>query len=273
MDPVFEIEPQLIIPEKTNLIGEITEQGFIYFFERDKDKLIEGLNSFHFKQNTSNDLADGLKKIFSQQPLLSKNFNKVCISYSMPQSVLIPAEFYKPETNENMLNLMHGDVDSTIIFSDKIGNKNIYNVYRVDASVHHAVTSQFPLARLSHQYSLLIRNMADTGNVLQVVFYQEKFVAVLIKEGKLQIIQTYDYITAEDVSYHLLNICKQFEVRDVQVKLSGMIENDSRLFNEIYKYFLNILFDDWSDEFTYTIAIREFPSHFFSHQFSIAACV
>lgn len=273
MNLVFEIDPLQIVPEKTNLVGEITEQGFMYFFVRDEDKMITGLSAFHFKQNSNNDLAEGLKKIFAEQKLLNKNYNKVSISYSMPQSILVPGEFYKPELNSDMLNSIHGDIGEGIIFTDKIGDKNIYTVYRIPSTVHHAVTSRFPLAQFSHQYSYLVKSLPESGNILQAIFYQEKFIAVLVKDGKLQILQTYNYNTAEDITYHLLNICSQFEVSDVKLELSGMIENDSTLFDEIHKYFLNVSFDDWSNEFAYTISVKEFPSHFFSHQFSIASCV
>ena len=98
---------------------------------------------------------------------------------------------------------------------------------------------------------------------------------MLLKEGKLQAIQTYPYKSPEDVAYYLLHLCESFEVvvNDTTVHLNGMISEDSNLYNEISKYFLNIQFESLPAGITYPEAMNEYPAHYFSHLFAIAPCV
>jgi len=105
-----------------------------------------------------------------------------------------------------------------------------------------------------------------------VIFYQNKIVIALLKKGMLQIVQTFKYTTATDVVFHMLNICEQFKAKEINIKISGMIEKDSALFKEIYKYFLHIDFDNLPSDLSSDERIKELPNHFFSHLFSIALC-
>jgi hypothetical protein len=139
-------------------------------------------------------------------------------------------------------------------------------------TTHSALVSQFSTAIFVHQYSILIKKLPGSGNELNVIFYPNKIVAVLSKGGRLQIAQTFKFQTPEDVVYHLLNVCHQFDAMQVNVELSGMIEKDSNMFKEVSKYFLTT-FTGLPPAFNYPEEIMEKPSHYFSHLFSIALCV
>ena len=95
---------------------------------------------------------------------------------------------------------------------------------------------------------------------------------MLVINGELQILQSYRYKTPEDVVFHILNVCENFEVKDVGLQLFGMIEKDSALFRELHKYFLNIHFGVLPGNCNYAEGIKEFPAHYFSHLFSLAPC-
>ena len=98
---------------------------------------------------------------------------------------------------------------------------------------------------------------------------------MLLKDGKLQVVQTYLYKSPEDVAYYLLHICESFDadVNNITVVLNGMIGQDSRLYNEICKYFLDIRFGSLPEGIAYPEAVNEYPAHYFSHLFAIAQCV
>ena len=98
---------------------------------------------------------------------------------------------------------------------------------------------------------------------------------MLLKNGRLQAIQTYQYKSPEDVAYYLLHLCESFDVvlNDSTVHLNGMITKNSTLYNEISKYFLNIQFEPLPAGITYPEAMSEYPAHYFSHLFAISPCV
>jgi hypothetical protein len=91
----------------------------------------------------------------------------------------------------------------------------------------------------------------------------------------LQVIQNFQYKVPEDAAYHLLNVCERFEVKanDTVLHLNGMIDPDSNLYNELYKYFLQTAFGTLPEIFTYNEEIKKYPEHYFSHLFELAACV
>jgi preprotein translocase subunit SecA len=91
----------------------------------------------------------------------------------------------------------------------------------------------------------------------------------------LQVIKNFEFSTPDDAVYHLLNICQSFEVDATKTGLiiSGMVDANSNLYNELYKYFLKIDFTTLPENFNYTEEIKNSPAHYFSHLFATAACV
>lgn len=271
MKPVFEIIPEAIFFHETNLICEISRDGFSYVFENNIDRKFHGLSVFYF--DTDNDISGSLKEIFIEQPLLHKKYKKVFISYSGEESALLPEELYKPGENELLLETLYGDLRESAVATDLVADKKIYNVYRMPAEIHKVMVEHFPLAAISHHHSLLIKQDFPGTDLLKVIFYKESFIAVLIKGGELQIIQTYPYKSGADVIYHLLNICRQFKMENVPLQTGGMIEIDSDLHNALHHYFQQVTFDKLPAEYEFTNGLKALPPHYFSHLYSLALCV
>lgn len=271
MSPVFEIIPEAIFFQQTNLICEISCDGFSYIFENDIDKKFYGLSVFYF--NNDEDVAEQLKTIFNEQPLLNKNYKQVVVIYTGSESALLPEELYKPGKNDLLLSTLYGDINEGTIATDFIADKKIYNVYKMPAAIHQIIISQFPLAAFNHLYSLLIKQKVADNDLLKIIFYRDTFIAVLLKEGKLQLVQTYLYLSGTDVAYHILNICKQFNLIDLPLQITGMIEINSDLHKELSHYFKNIFFGELPTGYEFAKDLKELPPHYFSHLFSFALCV
>ena len=271
LKPVFEIIPEAIFFNQTNLICEVSRDGFSYVFENDQDKKFHGLSVFHFAND--GDAAKQLKEIFKEQPLLHKNYKKIFVSYAGAECALLPEELCTPKENELLLDTFLGDINEGHLATDFVNDKKIYNVYRIPVAVHQAIIEKFPSAVFKHQFSLIIKNGFPAGDLLKIIFYANTFVAVLVKSGELQIINSYPYLSGADVVYLLLNICHQFKMTDVPLLIGGSIEIDSDLHNEIRHYFENISFDKMPAEYEYANGLKELSPHYFSHLFSLALCV
>lgn len=274
MKPAFEILPDSVDAEKSILVCEISNQGFSYAVKNEEQNTYVGLAVYHFNKNAvGQNEATTLQEIISQQPLLSQNFKKICVIFSYNESVLIPFELYNSAENENVLNLIHGDLhNKTLVLTDLVAEKKVYNAYRVPADILKVISETFPNAVNRHQQSVLLKQTPETGNKLLVIFYPQKILVRLIKNSNLELINNFEYRTAEDVSYILLNVCKQFEVTNVALEVSGLIDKDSGLYKEIYKYFEPIEFATLSAERNYVEAINEHPAHYFSHIFAFDTC-
>lgn len=230
--------------------------------------MISGFSVFHLSKKIP---EEALGDIFNANEIFKKDFARVLISYSLEQCILLPAKFYDPANNEKALNIMYGDLLDGTLLVDDINKKENYTIYKVPVHLHNILTTQFPKAEFIHQYSVLLK-LIPAEDIMKVVFYANKIVVLLRHAGKVRIIQSYKYKTADDIVYHLLNICNQFAATGTRLQLSGMIERDSALFNEIHKYFLDIDFDNKPIPGLSMNMNSEYPAHFFSSLFSIAAC-
>ncbi|MDQ6842902.1 MAG: DUF3822 family protein [Bacteroidota bacterium] len=271
MKAVIEIVPEEIETRKCILICEVSTDGFSYVVKDDESNAFVALAVYHFS-NTSVPVNHFpvFKKVFEDQALLSENYKKIYISYSFPESVLVPFPVYNSQHNVDVLNLVHGDLTkNNAVLSDVVTEINACNIYRLPAEVTGEMNDKFPSAETCHQYSALVKNLAKSGEKVSVIFYPQKIVLMIGKEGRLLLINSFFYKTAEDVSYILLNACRQLGIEHSPLEVGGLIEKDSALFKEIYKYFCEISFANLPVKITSAENIAKYPIHFFSHLFAV----
>lgn len=270
MRPVFQILPDSINTSNKDLICEISESGFAYFLQDYDTKFIQGLSVYHFdKINGIDSLTNTLQKIFDNDSTISGPFRKTTICYSFKESILIPESIHQFEAANESLTVVYGEMPASIVRSENIPGTKIHNIYRISEEVHQAITKYFPTAAVIHQYTALSHTENEIS-AMTAIFYPNKIITKLIKEGALQIIQSYNYSCPEDVVYYMLNICHQFSVEVVTLNLGGMIEKDSAMYDEIHKYFKQINFLALGADVAE--GIKEFPAHYFGHLFLLSSC-
>jgi hypothetical protein len=274
MNTVFEILPSAYDPERCSLICEVSNEGFSYCIKDKEANHFLGLAVYHFDSTKPPvGFPIELQVLFHQHDIFLKKFKKICIVYSCPQSVLVPFSMYNRDRNQTMMNMMFGDVESNdIILSDVISGQSLYNCYRLSAATVEMVKNQFPTASIAHQYSLILKKPVKENDLLSVIFYTKKVIVHLIKDGRHQLINSYCFTTARDISYVLLNICQQFGIEKIHLVLCGLIEQNSELYKEIYKYFNDIELPGFREDCQYSEGITSFPSHYFSHIFDADSC-
>ncbi len=274
MESIFKILPTTVEAGKSTLVCEISNEGFSYAIKDDEQNTYTAVAVYHFDKNTiPGNYGAAIQDEIRKQSLLSENFKRVYIIYSLPESVLIPFALYSSNENVNVLNCIHGDLHKSVsILTDLIAEKGIYNCYRIPTEIVSAIKSKFADATHRHQYTVLLKQLPLKGDKMLVIFYPQKIVVVLTKKGKLQFINSFSYCTAEDVSYILLNTCDQLDVKNIPVEVSGLIEQSSPLFKEIYKYFNTVHCTELPEGCNYAKEITDHPSHFFSHIFAVDSC-
>lgn len=274
MRTVFEILPSSFDPENCSLLCEVNNQGFSYGVKDEETNSFLGIGIYQYDKNKpSVGFPISLQIIFHQKEIFSKKFRKTCIVYSFPQSVLIPFSLYDSDKNQTVMNMMFGDLDSNeTILTDVLADQYLYNCYRIPSATYEVLQTQFPEASNMHQYSLLVKNASAKDEQLSVIFYSQKIVVCVVKNGKQQLVNSYKYQKAEDVSFILLNICEQFHLQNIHLEISGLIEETSSLYKEIYKYFNDIQFTSFPESYNYSEDITKFPPHYFNYIFAIDSC-
>ena len=274
MKTVFEVLPETIEAEKCILLCELSSDSFSYAIRNEEENKIVSVGVYQYeKTRPQSGFPIALQILFHQHKVLSEKFNKSCLIYSVPRNVLIPFTMYNSQKNTEVLNLVHGDLYAgETILNDIIPGQDMYNTYSVSKALNDTVFHQFPAIRGIHQFSALLKKEMSDGDKLSAIFYHEKVVVTLFKEGKFQLLNSYAYRTQEDVAYILLNICRQFDVPDIPLEAFGFIEENSALYKSIYNYFTTVKLVKPSKEYQYEEGITQYPVHFFNHLYEFDVC-
>jgi hypothetical protein len=275
VNPSFNITTENTATEKPVLFIHAGRQG-ISFLQLDTDNnIFFAVQVYHFpKQSTDIDIAETINDILTTENLQQQYFQKIYITWCFDENILVPFEYFDTSHSKAMLDLVYGDAAQAVPQHEIVLAHNLHTVYRIPAAIKNVFSNWFPFSIQNHQSSLLINFEKVQRNLLYCIFYPGSVTVMLRKNGQLQVIQNFEFSVPEDVAYHLLNVCSKFEAAmPTTLMLSGMVDNNSILYNELYKYFLQMEFAGLPGNFNYPAAIQQQPAHYFSHLFATALCV
>jgi len=144
------------------------------------------------------------------------------------------------------------------------------------ASLHATISRKFLSGKFWHFYTVVLKNIPSQQiRAMFIDFKKDEISVIILKENKLFLAQTFFYSTPEDVLYNLLKCCQQLNLSQQQLKvfLSGLIEKDSAIYRELYKYFINLEFETLKGEIKLAKELKVHPEHYFSSISKLAACV
>jgi hypothetical protein len=258
------------------LFLEAGRHNFLYVV-MDAAKEVVHLSYYEVEGESQPALAQEIREIIDAEDVLKQHFRETVVLYNFPESQFIPEAFFNVNINADMDGLVQGDLNRGIRLSEKLQGYNLYNVFHVPAELHQLLKEQYRGNQYWHYYTWWMKcsqaQLLPALESMQVVFYPAFILVAAVKDKQLQLVQQFNYHTAEDVVYHLLNTCAQLrlEPANVQVRLAGMIDASSAVFNEIQKYFGNAS-PDFYPAISSTPELQEYPSHFFSPILKLAAC-
>jgi len=267
----FKIEPSADKNVALNLITEVGDADISFLnFSKNPFK-IEGFFSMNFEKNTLPDkYVDDVKKYINETACLQEiNFTSSNIFYNFSKSSLIPKQYFIEDEKEQILDELFGQDKTRVCFQELCQQQAIKNIYSVPAVIHNSFFELYPSGKFTHSTSYQINNNKDS--ILHCIIYNLSIKIIFFKEGQLQIVQYFNYTTPADVCYHILNVAERFETTasSLTLSLSGMIDIDSTLYQELYKYFLHIKFAETTGV-VFSKSFEELPTHFYHHLTALA---
>ena len=229
--------------------------------------------AYYIAQNAGEDV---MTEIFEQHTALRHAFKQCAVNYNFVESILVPESHYKKEDEQLHLQAVYGINDKAIVKSGHLYRWKLHAVFRIPQYLHEQVNHKFSEGKSWHNYSVQLKCIPDDiGDALFVEFRTDEISVIVLKTNILQLAQTFPYSVPADVLYYLLKICRQFSLsqQEVKVDLSGLIEKDSAIYRELYKYFLHLNFASIPEEIKLGGAFSEFPAHYFSSVCKLATCV
>ena len=260
---------------------EVNEAAFSYIVVDEDQKLLKAAY-FILSHPEGRNLADSILEIVDAQEILQNEFRTSVVVYNFSETTLVPGSFYHHDANRDLMDLLFGNLKKGLVLSEKSDNIDLHTLYRIPAGVHSLLQQKFSAGKYWHIYTLWLSSLEKTKQEepesMYLVFGADKVLTAIFKNGQLQLLQSFSYTTPEDVVYHLLHCCEKLSLSQDEclLHISGYIDEDSALFNEIKKYFLRFEFDkvdatvqEESDE-THSV---EYPPHYFSYLQKLALCV
>jgi hypothetical protein len=272
----FKIPPTVEDVSALHLLVEAGNDEISFLLFSQNPFAVEGLYLCQLEKNiTATDYANSIEKIIAGENILQQSFASVQIFYNFATATLMPAQYFVEAEKENVLELMFGKDKAAYTFYETVKDNDTKLVYRIAAKIYETMNAVFPKNRFSHATSSQLQTPINTGDTLTCIVYHSCIKLFLFKEKALQIVQFFDYEIPLDVSYHLLNVCERFGVSASLVNLSvgGMIDEKSNLYDEIYKYFLNVSFTSLPANTIVAENMNALPTHFYSNLTALAACV
>lgn len=261
------------------VVMEVAEKEFCYVIYNKEQRHFHGLRKYTFDTTPERPAADILEDIITSDELLQQDLKEAAVIYNYADSNLLPEKYFNIDINKAITELVHGDAQKGLLLSEKVYGWDMYNVYRVPRDIHTLFQQKFAAGKYWHFYSLLMSSLKKedglNGVVIHTVFYADKFVATVFREDKLQLLQSYEYQTPDDVSYYLLSICRQFGIGPTEVSLhiAGLLDSQSNLYTELMKYFTELHWDSLPDNFRENELLSEYPPHYFSPVLKLVLCV
>lgn len=273
MKTLFEILPSNTDATNNTLILELGDSLVSAIIKDEDANTFSAIAVYQLERPDTKQISDVVKQLLEEKDIFNFSIKDVRIISAFHQSVLIPFSLSDKDHFSTIVDMVHGDLFSSAhVHTDLINEEGIYNAYKMPHSLTESITTKFPNLKINHLYTSLLKTISKGEDKMHLIFYPGKVIVLVVKENKFILVNSFDYFVPEDVSYLLLNLCKQLDLDKIPLEISGLIEVNSVLYKEIYKYFSVVTFASLPEDCTYPDEVTTFPAHYFSHHFANGLC-
>ena len=274
---IFLQDPPNTVSDGDRLIIEIGKSHAVCMHISHAGHAVMAFELFTFPEAELMSIDRLFTDISTGSQLLNNKFDSVDVFINNEFCVAVPAQKFEESLATDFLHVAHGAMDNMVVMHSKIGpNASLVNVFGVPVNLIKELENRFRHFHVHHTWANILkildnRNYQHVPCFMYVQFYNTYFVAVVIKNGKLQFIQNFIYDSPEDVLYQLLNITNQLnlDATELQLEVCGIIDANFKLFRELTSYFKNIVSNKPSIA-NVLINVEEYPGHYFSPFFNLA---
>jgi hypothetical protein len=278
----FDIVPEMRDSDElrnSQLLIEVGDKMFSYVIYHKEQRRFLGLRQYNLDYTPGKTMLENLLEIITNDELLQIPFKEAFIIYNYTDSNFLPEKVFHIELNQPVTEIIYGNAKKGLLLSEKVIGFKMYNIYRVPREIHALLQRKFASGNYWHYYTLLLNDgqMKTSPNeqVIKMVMRADQFLVAVFNGDNIQLVQSYTYQTPDDVSYYLLAICNRFKISQEKVTLvvSGLLDEQSRLYQELLKYFLQVQWDRLPDTVKLDAVFEAFPDHYFSPLLKMALCV
>lgn len=198
---------------------------------------------------TPEELLDELKNAFIEEESLSESFSQVNVIFGSHLYTLVPSSLFNESKASEYLKFNTKILANDFVSHDLVESHDIQVVYVPFVNINNFLFEKFGNFHYFHSATVLLKHFLDKEkySIKPKVFLNVEndwFDCIVLFQGKTELCNSYPYKSPEDFLYFTLFVFEQLHLNpdQVEVKLSGTIDDSSPLYNLLYKYIRNISF-------------------------------
>lgn len=201
------------------------------------------------------ELLYDLEAILSDNDIFNVNFQEISVVYSTPIYTIVPSAIFDPTRASEYLKFNSKILANDYISHDPLNNEEILVVYVPYININNFLFEKYGAFNYFHSCTVLLnlileKEKNNLGSKVFLHLQHNHFDCIVIKNGLLELCNSYAYKSPEDFIYFTLFCLEQLELSPevTEVLLCGAIEKDDENYNIAYTYIRNLNFI--KDEFS-----------------------
>lgn len=197
---------------------------------------------------TPEELLMELEELISENKILQNNFSEVAVTYSTAIYSLVPISLFDEAKASEYLKFNSKILANDYIAHDVLENQEIVVVYVPFMNINNYLFERYGSFNYYHSISVLLKTILEKEKYslpkMYLHFQQNSFDCLVLKNGTLQLCNTYSYKTAEDFIYYTLFCMEQLKLdpETLPVLLCGDIRKNDDTYKIAYTYIRDIEF-------------------------------
>lgn len=240
-------------------------------------KQVTFLNKYHIDV-----FLDDFRKMLNSEELFYKDYKSVRFCFINSKANLIPAGVFDKADLLNYVQF-NGNFAEGHEIHYNLQLPDIYIIFSLPSYITTLLVNKFSNISFYHQALPFIdENLnyfygSNLGfkNIFAIDCYSNFFDVLLSENGKLIFYNSFDYNTASDFIYLVINIFEQFKLANNStiVSLSGAIGEKTKIVSFIRKYLQNVVFAQFDKQKFYSSKFKNIKEHFFVNLINSHRCV
>lgn len=183
---------------------------------------------------------DNLQPSAEAARLLGLPFAKVIVGMPHQNLLWVPADVYDP-SEKHLYSTYFLDENVEAILQKDFEKLDAVALYQYDQLILNRWTKLFPEAQLVPNFEILIQQaneyISAEGEILGVYIYDNQADIFLFVNGEFKLYNSFEVATADDLSYFVLSILKNFAIEGKlsKILLTGA-DQDSEWADRLYNY-------------------------------------
>ncbi|WP_459209904.1 DUF3822 family protein [Aquimarina rhabdastrellae] len=235
---------------------QINLNGLSFCIANSEHKVIALETIIFGTQLNPEQVLDKIKYLFKSNVFLQRNITKVNVVYNNDLYTLVPKALFDEKLLSDYLKFNIKVLDNDYIAYDVINSHDVVNVYVPYVNINNFFFENFGTFTYKHATTVLTENLliAEKNSITDSVYAHithNSFDLIIIKQGKLQLCNTYYIETAEDFLYYVMFAAEQLKLNPETFSLIfiGAIDKQHPYYKIAYTYIRNISFGTRNNHF------------------------